>query len=115
MAKPEMEIQSIDHIPWEPVTGEGVTGPGIYQKILRRDPETGNYTRLLKVGPGTETSETLIHDVCEEIYVLEGTYIDKGKGITLKPGMYGCRPAGMKHGPYSYPEGALCLEIRYRA
>lgn len=113
MAKPEMEIQNTDHIPWKPVTGGRVTGPGIYEKILSKDSETGNYTRLLKVGPGTETSETLIHDVWEEIYVLEGTFIDKGKGITLKQGMYGCRPPGMKHGPYSYPEGALCLEIRY--
>jgi len=67
------------------------------------------------VEPGVETSETLSHDVWEEIYVLEGTYIDKGKNITLKPGMYGCRPPGMKHGPYSFPEGVLCLEMRYRA
>jgi len=115
MAKPEMEIQNIDHIPWKPVTGGGVTGPGIHEKILSKDPDTGNYTRLLKVEPGTETSEILAHDVWEEIYVLEGTFVDKGKKITLKPGMYGCRPPRMKHGPYSYPEGALCLEIRYRA
>ena len=114
MAKPEMEIQNIDHISWEPVAGGGVSGAGSYQKILSIDPETGNYTRLLRVEPGVETSETLSHDVWEEVYVLEGTYYDKGKNITLKPGMYGCRPPGMKHGPYSFPEGALCLEMRYR-
>lgn len=114
MAKPEMEIQSVDHIPWELVGGGGVSGVGTYQKILSMDPETGNYTRLLKVEPGVETTEVLSHDVWEEIYVLEGTYTDKGKNITLRPGMYGCRPPGMKHGPYSFPEGCLCLEMRYR-
>lgn len=115
MAKPEMEIQDIEHIPWRPVVGAGVSGRGIYEKILSKDPKTGNYTRLLKVEPGVETTELLSHDVWEEIWVVEGKMIDKGKNLVLTKGMYGCRPPGMKHGPYSYPEGVICLEWRYRS
>jgi hypothetical protein len=115
MAKPEMEIQDIEHIPWQPVVGAGVSGSGIYERILSKDPKTGNYTRLLKVEPGVETAELLSHDVWEEIWVVEGKMIDKGKNLVLTKGMYGCRPPGMKHGPYSYPEGVVCLEWRYRA
>ena len=59
MAKPEMEIQNVDHIPWQPVAGGGVSGAGAFEKILSMDPETGNYTRLLRVEAGVETAETL--------------------------------------------------------
>ncbi len=114
MAKPEMEIQNVDHIPWQPVTGGGVSGAGSYEKILSMDPETGNFTRLLRVEAGVETAETLSHDVWEEIYIIEGKYIDKGKNITLTTGMYGCRPPGMKHGPYKFLESSLMLEMKYR-
>ena len=115
MAKPEMEIQNIDHIPWQPVTGAGVSGPGVYQKILSVDAETGNFTRLLKFEPGVETTETLSHDVWEEIWVIKGSLIDKKKNLVLTEGMYGCRPPGMEHGPYSAPTGCITFEIRYRA
>lgn len=114
MAKPEMEIQNVDHIPWQPVTGGGVSGAGSYEKILSMDPETGNFTRLLRVEAGVETAETLSHDVWEEIYIIKGKYIDKGKNITLTTGMYGCRPPGMKHGPYKFLESSLMLEMKYR-
>jgi len=114
MAKPEMEIQNVDHIPWRPVAGGGVSGAGAYEKILSMDTETGNYTRLLRVEAGVETTEVLSHDVWEEIYIIEGKYTDKGKNITITSGMYGCRPPGMKHGPYIFHEKALMLEMRYR-
>ena len=115
MAKPEQEIQNVDHIPWQPVAREGVSGAGAYEKILSVDPETGNCTRLVRVDAGVETAETLGHDFWEEIYVIEGKYIDKGKNITLAKGMYGCQPPGMKHGPFKFLERSLMLSIRYRS
>ena len=71
MPKAKMEIQSIEHIPWKLVEEGGITGKGIYERILSMDPETGNYTRLLKVEAGVETTETIAHDFWEEIWVLK--------------------------------------------
>jgi hypothetical protein len=113
MAKPEMEVQDIESIPWRLTMGGG-DAPGIYEKILSKDPETGNITRLVKVEPGMETSETSSHDVWEEMWILKGGMIDKKKNLVFTEGMYGCRPPGMKHGPFSFPIGALILEFKYR-
>lgn len=116
MAKPELEFFTPDHLPWEPVapsrTG-GAGGAGVQQKILSRDPETGDLTRLLRFKAGVETSETISHDFWEEVWILQGELIDLGKRQTFTAGMYACRPPGMPHGPYRVPTGCTTLEIRY--
>ena len=109
MAKPELEFFDVATIPWRPVEGE----EGIYEKILSEDAETGDYTRLLKFEPGVKTSETLIHDFWEEVYIVQGGLLDLGKNQTFTEGMYACRPPGMKHGPYSIPVGCITVEMRY--
>ena len=107
MAKPEMELQSVEHIPWQQVA------PGTYEKILSMDPETGHVSRLIKQEPGSGTSETSSHDFWEEVWIFKGSLIDRGKNLVFAGGMYACRPPGMKHGPYSCTEEALILEIKY--
>jgi len=117
MPKPEHEFFRPDALPWEPVTGSatgGAGGPGVHEKILSRDPATGDVTRLLRFAPGVETTGTITHDFWEEVWILEGELIDLGKGQTFTAGMYACRPPGMVHGPYRVPRGCLTLEIRYR-
>lgn len=110
MAKPELEFFDPDLIPWKPVEG----GPeGIVEKIVSRDGETGSYTRLLKFPPGMRTTETLVHDFWEEVYIIKGTLIDLGKNQVFTEGMYACRPPGMVHGPYDIPTGCTTFEIRY--
>jgi hypothetical protein len=115
--KPAREFFRPDELPWRPVAGSaaaGAGGPGIVEKILSRDPETGDVTRLLRFDAGVETSETIAHDFWEEVWILEGALVDVGLGRTFTAGMYACRPPGMRHGPYRSPEGALLYEIRYR-
>ena len=109
MPRPETELHDTASIPWQHVAGypEGVT-----EKILSRDPETGSYTRLLKFEPGTVTTETLSHDHYEEVYVLEGSLIDLAQNLTSPKGFYGYRHPGMKHGPFSAPDGCITLEIK---
>lgn len=49
MPKPELEFFRPDHIPWQPVVGSpiaGASGPGVKEKILSRDPESGDVTRI---------------------------------------------------------------------
>ena len=108
MGKKEQEIHETESIPWTPIEGY----PGVYEKVLNEDSDTGSVTRLLKYDPGTEFNEVLKHDFHEEIYVLSGTLIDLGKNLTLKEGYYGYRHPGMEHGPYLSPDGMMTLEIR---
>lgn len=111
MPKPELELMDTDvHFEWQPVAGDTL---GIMEKILSHDPETGNYTRLLKFPPGIETSGTLIHDFWEEVWVVSGSLYDIAKDLTILPGYFACRPPGMKHGPYRIPYGCVTFEIRY--
>lgn len=112
MAKQEYEICDVDlYGEWRLVEG-GYNGT--MEKVLSYDPETGNYTRLLKFPPQTKVPDLLSHDFCEEIYVLEGFLKDEKKNITMKAGYYGCRLPEMKHGPYDIPLGCVTMEIRYQ-
>ena len=74
---------------------------------------SGDLTRLLRILPGTETSDPIVHNFWEEVWILEGSLIDLGQGQTFSAGMYACRPPGMRHGPYRSPAGALLFETRY--
>ena len=111
MPKPELEF----HLP----TGEwrqafpGVEG--FWEQILAHDPDSGDYTRLVRIEPGADTSSAgvLIHDFWEEVYIIEGDLTDLTLGETFTAGMYACRPPGMKHGPYRSESGCLLFEIRY--
>ncbi len=91
----------------------GAGGSGVREKILSRDADTGDVTRLLRFDAGVETTETIVHDFWEEVFILEGELIDVGKRQTFSAGMYACRPPGMIHGPYRVPRGCTTLEIRY--
>jgi hypothetical protein len=116
MSKPEMEFFSPEDIPWEPVAASrsgGAGGSGVTQKILSRDPQTGDLTRLLRFEAGVETRDTIEHDFWEEVWILTGELIDLGKRQTFVAGMYACRPPGMPHGPYRVPTGCVTLEFRY--
>jgi hypothetical protein len=115
--KPEREFFRPDDIPWTPVSGSptaGAGGPGIEEKVLAHDPETGDVTRLLRFAPGVETREPIAHDFWEEVWILEGALEDLGRRATFTAGMYACRPPGMRHGPYRTRAGVLMFEIRYR-
>jgi hypothetical protein len=118
VAKPEREFADTGPLPWVPVAGSptaGAGGPGIEEKILGRDPATGDVTRLLRFAPGVETTETIAHDFWEEVFIVEGSLVDLRLGRRFTAGMYACRPPGMTHGPYASPDGALLFETRYRA
>jgi hypothetical protein len=117
VSKPEREFFRPDDLPWQPVEGSptgGAGGAGIDEKVLSRDPRTGDVTRLLRMAPGTETTDTIAHDFWEEVWILEGAVTDVGLGRTFSKGMYACRPPGMRHGPYRSQGGVLLFETRYR-
>ncbi|MBI4494001.1 MAG: cupin domain-containing protein [Chloroflexi bacterium] len=111
MPKPEYEFYSPDRMPWQPVVG-GV--PGLSEKILSSDPETGDYTRLLNFEPGTDTTPLGVqrHEFWEEVWILEGALHDLSLDQTFPAGTYACRPPGMAHGPWRTPDGCTTFEVR---
>lgn len=111
MAKPELEF----HMPrgeW----GRAMAGiEGMWEQILSQDPDTGDYARLVRMEPGTDTSTAgiLEHEFKEEVYIVAGDLTDLTLGEVFTAGMYACRPPGMKHGPYRSESGCLMVEFRY--
>ncbi len=87
----------------------GTPVPGLYIKLLWRDPETGFYTRLIKAKPGWREHPLAHHPVFEEAYCLEGEF-DYNFG-TMTPGQYFFRPAGVRHGDFTAGEKDGCVWI----
>ncbi len=113
--KQEREFFPASDVTWTPALGGLV--PGLYERILALDPETGVATRILRFDPGTDTSGAgvQVHDFWEEVYVLEGSLHDLTLDETFTEGTYACRPPGMPHGPWIAPDGCLTFEVRYAA
>ena len=87
----------------------GTPVPGLFIKLLWRDPETGFYTRLIKAKPGWREHPLAHHPVFEEAYCLEGEF-DYNFG-TMTPGQYFFRPAGVRHGDFTAGQKDGCVWI----
>ena len=87
----------------------GTPVPGLFIKLLWRDPENGFYTRLIKAKPGWREHPLAHHPVFEEAYCLEGEF-DYNYGF-MKPGQYFFRPAGVRHGDFTAGEKDGCTWI----
>jgi len=111
MSKPEIEFTPVTATPWTPIAGQ----PGLSERILARDAQSGVATRMLRFIPGADTSAfgVVVHDFWEEVYILEGSLHDLSLNQSFPAGTYACRPPGMKHGPWRAPEGCVTFEVRY--
>ncbi|MBX2857989.1 MAG: DUF4437 domain-containing protein [Cellvibrionaceae bacterium] len=77
----------------------GTPVPGLYIKLMYRDPVTGFYTRLIRAKPGWREHPLAHHPVFEESYTLQGKFhYNYG---TLEPGTYFFRPAHIRHGDFT--------------
>ena len=111
MPKPEYEFFEPSHFPERQVGGIR----GLTERILSEEPETGDYTRILRFAPGTDTTPMGVqrHDFWEEVLILEGSLHDLTLNQTFTTGMYACRPPGMPHGPWRTADGCRTFEVRY--
>ena len=107
--KKALEFFDPGEVAWEKVDGM----PGMEQKILSGNKETGDHTRLARVAQGSSYDVALSHEFYEEIWILEGSIIEKSTGKIYTAGMYACRPPGMEHGPFAFNEDAVFFEVRY--
>lgn len=110
--KPEYEFYDASEVDWSPPQD---AVPGLTERILAYDPETGVASRMLRFEPGTDTSPNgiLAHDFWEEVFIVEGSILDLTLDQTFSAGMYACRPPGMKHGPWKSTDGCVTFEVRY--
>ncbi len=107
--KEALEFFDASTLPWELI--EDV--PGLWERILAGERNSGDHTRMLRFAPGTVTRETLTHTFWEEVWILQGSIRDLRLDETFTAGMYACRPPGMPHGPWESPEGCITFEVRY--
>jgi hypothetical protein len=113
LPKEELEFIDVNIKPWRDVPGSKCSG--LHERILSGDPNTGDYTRMLRFDPGCDTTPNgvLYHDFWEEVYILEGSLIDLSLNQEFKAGEYACRPPGMPHGPWKAPRGCTTFGVRY--
>lgn len=111
VGKTELEFFNTETVPWEPVTDR----PGVSERILALDQDTGLLTRMVRWDPGLDTSSAgqVAHDYVEEVLILSGSMHDLGLQQTFSAGSYACRPPGMLHGPWTTADGCVMLEIQY--
>lgn len=87
--------------------------PGIKEKLLAVDPETGAYTRIVIFQPGFRFPKALQHPFWEELFMLEGHMVDYGTNTLYTRGYYALRPAGVVHGPFGTDIGCTLLETTW--
>ena len=114
MAKPEYEFFPVTDVEYTVCPGGD---PTITERILSRDPDGNVATRILRYEAGADSSPMGVqkHDFWEEVYILEGSFVDLTLDQTFSAGEYACRPPGMPHGPWRTDEGVLTFEVRYRS
>ena len=85
------------------------------EMTLAIDKEKGDYTRLTRFKPGTDTSTfgAKSHTYPEEIMILEGRLYDEAFDQWLEPGDYASRSPGEIHGPFKTDVGCIVIEMSY--
>jgi hypothetical protein len=97
---------------WEPVEGL----EGIAEAItVAIDRESGDYSRLTRFLPGSDTTPfgPQVHDYPEEVLVLEGRLYDAAFDRWLTVGDYASRPPGEVHGPFRTDSGCIVFEVSH--
>lgn len=93
---------------------------GVEQKVLSGQfdhaARSGAVTRLSRWAAGAAVSEPVVHDWCEEVFLISGAMCigTPGNEIqSLPAGTYAVRPADIPHGPFFSKDGCLMIEFLY--
>jgi anti-sigma factor ChrR (cupin superfamily) len=93
----------VERLPWE-----STRYPGVEQKTLMVERETGLLTALMRMAPNARLPDHE-HVRIEQTYVLEGTLVC-GEGVCTA-GQFVWRPAGSRHEAWAGPQGGLFLAM----
>ena len=98
-------VQSAD-VPWTPSPN-----PKVHRKMLERDgDEVARCTTIVRYDAGS-AFERHVHELGEEIFVLEGTLGDEDG--TYPAGTYLKNPPGSAHAPFSMDGCTLLVKLRH--
>ncbi len=101
----EILLQSAD-MEWRPKSL-----PGLYEKMLWRNEETGASIALIKFEKGTSIPKPHSHASNQFMFCFSGRYEYTSTGVTLVPGSFYCNPKGNVHGPTIAHEDTVVLEV----
>ena len=93
----------VDSMPWEKTRY-----PGVEQKTLLVERETGLLTALMRMAPNARLPDHE-HVKIEQTYVLQGSLVC-GEGV-CRAGGFVWRPAASRHEAWAGPEGGLFLAM----
>jgi hypothetical protein len=85
---------------------DGQIPPGLVIKMLRVDPETGDWTWVAASAPNRITPIAEIHSTVEEAFLIRGDCL-LGEHGEMGPGCYFWRPGMIEHGPMGNRNGAM--------
>ena len=95
---------------------------GLIEELTLRDSfdpvrRTGSRTVLARWSAGAWLDRAVVHDFCEEVYLLQGDLVvgcdaQAQGGDAFNAPTYACRPPGAVHGPFVSRGGCLMLEIQ---
>jgi len=85
--------------------------PGLFEKMLWRDEQTGASIGLIKFERGCSIPMPHSHASNQFMYCLSGKYEYTRTKVTLLPGSFYCNPKGVVHGPTLAHEETVILEI----
>jgi len=97
---------------WQPIDGlEGIAE----ELTLSIDDESGEYTRLTRFFPKTDTTPFggKSHVYPEKIFIVSGRLYDYAFDMWLETGHYASRPPGEIHGPFKTEDGCVVLEVSF--
>ena len=91
VGKTELEFFDTDSVPWAAVPRR----PGVSERILARDAESGLLTRIVRWDPGLDTSDAgpVVHKHFEEVLILSGSIRDL---VSSRHSMQAGLPAGRR-------------------
>jgi hypothetical protein len=103
---------------WAPVAGYSGVEEKILSGSLDHQARTGAVTRLARWRAGAAVDRTVMHDWCEEVFIVSGslsigTLAAKQDAVRLPAGTYAVRPPEIVHGPFFSDDGCLLIEFMY--
>ena len=101
----EILIQTED-LPWREKSL-----PGVHEKMLFRNEETGASVALIRFDKGASIPVPHLHSSNQMMFCLRGQYEYTATGVTLVAGSFYCNPKGSVHGPTLAHEETVVVEI----
>lgn len=89
MSRPSVEFTDYHQFKREKIDGKV---DGLYQRMISQDDQGKDLVRIMEFEPGTDTTPNGVqsHDYWEEVFIIEGSFIDLTLNKEFTAGMIAC-------------------------